>query len=95
VKISETGADGFVPAATLGTDYFRYDEGLHALIGSRSGETHRLGDTVEVKLVEAAPFAGALRFELLGGGRVQRPGRAQGMKWQKSKRRGKVSNGRK
>jgi ribonuclease R len=26
---------------------------------------HRLGDTVEVRLVEAAPVAGALRFELL------------------------------
>jgi ribonuclease R len=26
---------------------------------------HRLGDVVEVRLVEAAPVAGALRFELL------------------------------
>jgi ribonuclease R len=68
VKLSETGADGFVPAATLGLDYFRFDEGLRALIGSRTGETYRLGDTVEVKLVEAAPFAGALRFEIVSGG---------------------------
>jgi ribonuclease R len=28
---------------------------------------HRLGDIVDVKLVEAAPVAGALRFELLSG----------------------------
>ena len=28
------------------------------------GETFRLGDSVEVRLVEAAPFAGALRFEM-------------------------------
>ena len=69
VKLTESGADGFVPAATLGADYFRYEEGLHALIGSRTGETHRLGDLVEVKLAEAAPFAGALRFELLSEGR--------------------------
>jgi ribonuclease R len=69
VKLAESGADGFVPAATLGTDYFRYEEGLQALIGNRTGETHRLGDPVEVKLVEAAPFAGALRFELLSEGR--------------------------
>jgi ribonuclease R len=27
---------------------------------------HRLGDVVDVRLVEAAPVAGALRFELLG-----------------------------
>jgi ribonuclease R len=31
---------------------------------------HRLGDRVEVKLVEAAPMAGALRFELLSEGKV-------------------------
>jgi ribonuclease R len=31
---------------------------------------HRLGDQVEVKLIEAAPLAGALRFELLSEGRV-------------------------
>jgi ribonuclease R len=73
VKLSETGADGFIPAATLGTDYFRHEEGLHALIGNRTGETFRLGDPVEVKLVEAAPFAGALRFEMLSDGKP-RPG---------------------
>ncbi len=72
VKLAETGADGFIPASTLGTDYFRYDDVLHALIGNRTGETHRLGDIVEVKLVEAAPFAGALRFELLSDGKTAR-----------------------
>ena len=40
------------------------------MVGSRSGETHRLGDRVTVKLVEAAPVAGALRFELLSEGRI-------------------------
>ena len=68
VKLDETGADGFVPAATLGADFYRYEETLHALIGNRSGETFRLGDNVRVKLVEAAPFAGALRFEMLSDG---------------------------
>ena len=71
VKLSETGADGFVPAATLGHDFFRYEETLHALIGNRTGETFRLGDSVRVKLVEAAPFAGALRFEMLSDGAAQ------------------------
>jgi ribonuclease R len=55
---------------TLGADYFRYDEARHAVIGVRTGEMHRLGDRVEVKLVEAAPLAGALRFEMLSDGRV-------------------------
>ncbi|WP_084327721.1 ribonuclease R [Salinarimonas rosea] len=73
VKLAQTGADGFVPAATIGADFYRYDEGTHALVGARTGETYRLGDTVEVKLVEAAPIAGALRFELLSEGSAGTP----------------------
>jgi ribonuclease R len=67
VKLDDTGADGFIPAATIGNEYFRYNERAHALVGDASGVTHRLGDPVSVRLVEAAPVAGALRFELLGG----------------------------
>ncbi len=69
VKLDETGADGFVPISTIGAEFFFYDEAHHALIGRDSGETHRLGDRVEVKLVEVAPLAGALRFELLSEGK--------------------------
>jgi ribonuclease R len=69
VKLDDTGADGFVPARTVGADYYRYHETAHALIGDETGETYRLGDRVSVKLVEAAPVAGALRFELLSEGR--------------------------
>jgi len=69
VRLSDTGADGFVPAATIGDDYFRHDEAARALIGDRTGETYRLGDDVRVRLVEAIPMAGALRFEMLSDGK--------------------------
>jgi ribonuclease R len=69
VKLDDTGADGFVPARTIGEEYFRYEERAHALIGNRSGLAYRLGDPVTVRLVEAAPVAGALRFEILSEGR--------------------------
>jgi ribonuclease R len=69
VKLDDTGADGFIPARTVGADYFRYHEERHALVGDRTGESYRLGDRVTVRLVEAAPVAGALRFELLSEGR--------------------------
>jgi ribonuclease R len=75
VKLSDTGADGLIPIRTLGTEYFNYDETRHALVGSRSGAMHRLGDVVDVRLVEAAPVAGALRFELLSEGSVATRGR--------------------
>jgi ribonuclease R len=75
VKLNDTGADGLIPIRTLGTEYFNYDETRHALVGTRSGAMHRLGDVVDVRLVEAAPVAGALRFELLSEGRVSPRGR--------------------
>ena len=71
VKLDDTGADGLIPIRTLGTEYYNYDETRHALVGSRSGAMHRLGDVVDVRLVEAQPVAGALRFELLSEGQVE------------------------
>ncbi|HZZ63047.1 MAG TPA: ribonuclease R [Roseiarcus sp.] len=67
VKLNDTGADGFVPPGTLGDEYFRYDEATRSLVGTRSRAAYRLGDPVQVRLVEAAPFAGALRFEIVSG----------------------------
>jgi ribonuclease R len=77
VKLTDTGADGLIPIRTLGTEYFNYDETRHALVGSRSGAMHWLGDVVDVRLVEAAPVAGALRFELLSEGAVPARGRSR------------------
>jgi ribonuclease R len=87
VKLRGTGADGFVPAASLGKDYYHYDESLHALVSGRSGEMHRLGDEVTVRLVEAAPFAGALRFELLSKGKQAPRGSLQRAKGKRASRR--------
>jgi ribonuclease R len=74
VKLSETGADGFIPAATIGHDYYRFEEDAHQLVGSATGESYQLGDIVSVKLVEAQPLAGALRFEIVSGGSTARRG---------------------
>ena len=86
VKLDETGADGFIPARTIGADYYRYHEARHALIGDHTGESYRLGDSVTVKLVEAAPVAGALRFELLSEGRYESvPKRTRGKRPERPK----------
>ncbi|HXH00296.1 MAG TPA: VacB/RNase II family 3'-5' exoribonuclease [Sphingomicrobium sp.] len=62
------GGDGLVLAATLGQEYFRYDEKARALVGDDSGTTFRQGQKIELKLVEANPASGSLRFELAEGG---------------------------
>ena len=70
VRLTETGADGFVPASSIGHEYFFHDEARQALVGEDTGLAYRLGDPVEVRLVEAIPTAGALRFEMLSEGRA-------------------------
>ncbi len=65
VQLPTFGADGFIPISTLGNEYYLFDEAAHALYGDRSGRGYRLGDAVEVKLVEAAPLAGSMRFQML------------------------------
>jgi ribonuclease R len=61
------GGDGLVPVSTLGQDYFRYDEGARALVGERSGERYAVGDRLQLRLGEANPLTGALKFELPEG----------------------------
>lgn len=68
VKLKDTGADGYIPVSSLGNDYYHHVEAAHALIGARSGEGYRLGDKVEVRLLEVIPSAGAMRFEMLTPG---------------------------
>ncbi len=69
VRLADTGADGLVPIGGLGNEYFHHDERAHALVGAATGLTFRLGDLVTVRLVEATPVTGGLRFELMEGGR--------------------------
>jgi ribonuclease R len=62
------GGDGLVPVSTLGHDYFTYDEKAQALIGERSGMRYAVGQLLELRLGEANPLTGALKFELVEGG---------------------------
>ncbi|MGH7748716.1 MAG: ribonuclease R family protein, partial [Candidatus Dormibacteria bacterium] len=55
VRLLETGADGLVPIASLGGDYWLHEEAAHVLRGERGGAVWRLGAEVEVRLREASP----------------------------------------
>nr|WP_037497178.1 VacB/RNase II family 3'-5' exoribonuclease [Sphingomonas sp. KC8] len=61
------GGDGLVPVSTLGAERFRYDEGAQALEGEESGDRYVPGQKLQLRLVEANPISGSLRFELPEG----------------------------
>ena len=65
VRIPESGAEGLIPARSLDFDYYRHDPKQHALVGDRTGRRYRLGDVLKVRLLEAAPLTGGLRFETM------------------------------
>jgi ribonuclease R len=73
VKLEETNADGLVPISSLDERYF-HDEGAHALVGERTGRQFRLGQSVEVRLEEAAPVSGGLLFAMLSDPDPPQPG---------------------
>ncbi len=63
--VEGVGGDGLLPVRDLGTEYFRFDEGARTLTGENSGTEFALGQRLELRLAEANPVTGALRFELV------------------------------
>ncbi len=57
------GGDGLVPISVLGDERFFHDEKAQALVGERSGDRFTLGLILRLKLAEANPLTGALKFE--------------------------------
>jgi len=72
--VEELGGDGLVPAATLGDEYFRYDETGHRLVGEDSGTAYTIGQRLTLRLAEADPVNGSLRFELPDRPAARTPG---------------------
>ncbi|WP_174280449.1 ribonuclease R family protein, partial [Sphingomonas bacterium] len=61
------GGDGLLSVRDLGTEYFRFDEAARTLTGEHSGETYASGQRLQLRLADANPVSGALRFELPEG----------------------------
>ncbi len=66
VTLNETGADGLIPISTLPDDFYEHDEKSHGLVGRRNRLEFRLGDALEVRLVDANPLTGGIIFALAG-----------------------------
>ncbi len=85
VTLDETGADGLVPMRSLTDDSYRHDLRQHRLVGRTTGRSYALGQSVQVRLVEADPVSGRLVLMLLDGGAAGRPAKPAG-----ARRRGPV-----
>ncbi|MEO6359890.1 MAG: VacB/RNase II family 3'-5' exoribonuclease, partial [Sphingomicrobium sp.] len=88
------GGDGLVLAQTLGQEYFRYDEAARQLVGEHSGDTYRIGQRLTLRLAEANPVSGSLRFELPEGSHGGPPRRSDRMRpgQRPVQRRGRPAN---
>jgi ribonuclease R len=56
--------EGYVPARRLPGDYFELNELATALVGRRGGRTYRLGDRLEVRVVDVRRSEGKVELEL-------------------------------
>ncbi len=84
------GGDGLVPVSTLGAERFNYDEKAQRLVGELSGEEFAMGMILKLRLAEANPLTGALKFEPVDVAEgVQRSERRGGKLDAKPKFRGK------
>jgi len=91
--VTDLGGDGLVLAQTLGQEYFRYDEAARQLVGEHSGETYRIGQKLTLRLAEANPVSGSLRFELPEGSYGGPSGR-RGDRTRSGPHRGRQGSGR-
>ncbi|ENY79989.1 ribonuclease R family protein [Sphingopyxis sp. MC1] len=77
------GGDGLVPVSMLGSERFFYDEAARTLDSEHGRVSYSVGQRLDLRLMEANPVSGALRFELPDapeGGFRNRPPRRDGVK---------------
>jgi ribonuclease R len=65
VSEKNTLAEGLVRIQTLRDDTYELDQKNYALVGARSNNRYRLGDSVKVRLLRASPLERTIDFELV------------------------------
>ena len=66
VSLDDLYVEGLVHISELGKDYFHYDAAKHHLLGERTGQSYRLGDRVEVRVVKVDMESTKIDFVLHG-----------------------------
>lgn len=73
-QVEGVGGDGILPMSALGDERFRFDETARVIEGERSGDRYTIGQRLKLRLAEANPITGALRFEQPEGSYGRAPG---------------------
>jgi ribonuclease R len=72
VQLKGLQIDGLVHVSALGADYFSRDKTGYRMVGTRSGKTFRLGDSLRVRLINVIIDERKIDFELAEPGGGQR-----------------------
>ena len=64
VELDNT-VEGLVHISTLHDDYYHFDENGYCLIGERTGQKFKMGQTVAVRCVDASRFTKQVDFEII------------------------------
>ncbi len=68
ITVLDSGASGLVPMASLGDDFYVYDEATQSLNGRRTRLSYHLAQEIDVRLVEASPITGGMIFAVASAG---------------------------
>ena len=91
VELQDIYVEGLVHVTALGNDYYHFDPTRHWLMGERTNKIFRLGDPIEVKVVQVNLDDRKIDFELSDGQTNKQTGKRSGKKTGKKtgKRSGK------
>jgi ribonuclease R len=87
VELQDIYVEGLVHVTALGNDYYHFDPTRHWLMGERTNKIFRLGDPIEVKVVQVNLDDRKIDFELSDGQTNKQTGKKTGK--QTGKRSGK------
>lgn len=90
VELKDIYVEGLVHITALGNDYYHFDPAGHRLRGERTGQTYRLGDPIQVKVVRVNLDDRKIDFELAASADrqpVEKPAGGQGERKSSNKSR--------
>src|SRR5699024_6543760 len=84
----ENTVEGLVHVSYLTDDYYHFDERSYAMIGERTGNVYRIGQEVNVKVINVNMDEHVVDFEIVTPGTPESPSKKE----KKPKKRRKKSN---